>query len=253
MNSTEDIVLKSMFGKPVFIKDICAVFPATLEEIAFEGYETFQEHLQILFLPKPSDGDLSQIVEGLTDFQYLLLMTTLDTNFLLKFKEAFNFFTHENVMFSMDNEKIIIGPLSEQHLMGEDDFEEFKKVITIMYRLENLQNDENEIRASDSEFVKALKRQQAENRKKLKKAKKVGKNAGQEDLRFSDLIGSLACGLNISIAEVGKITYYAFYDQLKRMGWHEEFDINNRAALAGAKLKQSQLKHWIKSMYGDNK
>jgi hypothetical protein len=32
------------------------------------------------------------------------------------------------------------------------------------------------------------------------------------------------------------------------MSWREEFDINTRASLAGAKLDKSKLSHWIKSM-----
>ena len=45
-----------------------------------------------------------------------------------------------------------------------------------------------------------------------------------------------------------KLSYYAFQDQLKRMGWHEEFNINTRAAMAGAKIGKDKLSHWIKTM-----
>ena len=50
------------------------------------------------------------------------------------------------------------------------------------------------------------------------------------------------------MSNIWNITYYAFQDQLKRMGWHERFNINNRAALAGAKIDKSELKYWIKSI-----
>ena len=49
------------------------------------------------------------------------------------------------------------------------------------------------------------------------------------------------------------ITYYAFHDQLKRMGWRDQFIINNQAALAGAKLKKDQLKHWMRSIASSDK
>jgi len=32
------------------------------------------------------------------------------------------------------------------------------------------------------------------------------------------------------------------------MGWYEEFNINSRAAMAGAKIKKDKLTHWIKNM-----
>jgi len=41
-------------------------------------------------------------------------------------------------------------------------------------------------------------------------------------MKLSDLIGSITindCGLNIH--NIWDITYYAFHDQLKRMGWRD--------------------------------
>jgi hypothetical protein len=32
------------------------------------------------------------------------------------------------------------------------------------------------------------------------------------------------------------------------MGWYEEFNINSRAAMAGAKISKEKLSHWIKNM-----
>jgi hypothetical protein len=60
------------------------------------------------------------------------------------------------------------------------------------------------------------------NREKVRKAK--AKKAAQEksDMKFSDLIGSMTindCGLNM--VNIWDITYYAFHDQLKRMGWRD--------------------------------
>ena len=92
------------------------------------------------------------------------------------------------------------------------------------------------------------------NREKVARAKAKQRKQSGSDIQFSDLVGSVAagnCGLNIKT--IWDITYYAFHDQLKRMGWREQFDINNRAAMAGAKLKKSQLKHWIKSIASDDK
>lgn len=90
-----------------------------------------------------------------------------------------------------------------------------------------------------------------EGRKKVAKAKKKeAKKKGEGgDLELSDLIGSLTIGSNsYNLTNVWDLTYYAFQDQLKRMGWHEEFNINTRASLAGAKLDKNKLSHWIKSM-----
>jgi len=60
------------------------------------------------------------------------------------------------------------------------------------------------------------------NRERVRKAKAKKAAAEKSDLKFSDLIGSITindCGL--SMANIYNITYYAFQDQLKRMGWRD--------------------------------
>ena len=54
------------------------------------------------------------------------------------------------------------------------------------------------------------------------------------------------------MANIYDITYYAFQDQLKRMGWRDQYDINSRAAMAGAKIDKKQLKHWMRSITFDD-
>ena len=79
--------------------------------------------------------------------------------------------------------------------------------------------------------------------------RKAKKKNGETDIELSDLIASLAIGNNgYNMLNVWDLTYYAFQDQLKRMSWREEFDINTRASLAGAKLDKDKLSHWIKTM-----
>ena len=88
----------------------------------------------------------------------------------------------------------------------------------------------------------------------MRKAKAKQAAREKSDLKLSDLIGSITinnCGLNMT--NIWNITYYAFHDQLKRMGWRDQFNINNQAALAGAKLKKSQLKHWMRSLANSEK
>ena len=100
---------------------------------------------------------------------------------------------------------------------------------------------------SDTERVRALKIQMLEGRKKRAAAK--AKADGKDGLKFPDLVGSVAVGCEgLNINNIWNLTYYAFQDQLKRMSWHEEFDINTRAAMAGAKIGKDKLSHWIKSM-----
>jgi hypothetical protein len=67
---------------PIFLDDICAIYPATLREIVEEGYDNFQQYLGILTSSKPAskseDKELNNLLNDLSDFEYLLLMITLD-------------------------------------------------------------------------------------------------------------------------------------------------------------------------------
>ena len=258
MNLTDDEVLKFQRGSPVFLDDICAIYPAKMGEIVDEGYSNFQKYLNVLIAEKPvinksDDSELKDLMEQLTDFQYLLMMTAVDPEINQTVKDAFRFFTHENIVFSLDPAQIIIGPIEEKHLLTEEKFYDLQRILKRMYFIEQ-EGEEIIISKDDPPAVRRLKEQMRRNREKVRKAK--AKQAAQEgsDLKFSDLIGSITidnCGLNME--NVWNITYYAFHDQLKRMGWRDQFNINNQAALAGAKLKKNQLKHWMRSIASSDK
>ena len=257
MNLTDNEVLKFLKGGPVFIEDICAVYSATLGEIVDIGYDKFQQYLSILTATKPTDikgeKELNDLLESISDYQYLLLMVSMDASVNSLVKGAFRFFTHSEVAFSLDPPGIFLGPLEEKHILDEQHFYDLQRILKRMYFLE-VEGEEIIIYEDDDPATKRLKMQMRANREKVRRAK--AKKAAQEksDMSMSDLIGSMAlndCGLNIH--DIWDITYYAFHDQLKRMGWRDQFNINQKAALAGAKINKSQLKHWMRSIASPDK
>ena len=253
MNLTDDVVLKFQKGSPVLLDDVCAIYPATLGEIVDEGYSKFQQYLTLLTSTKPDgknnhDTEMAKLLTELTDFQYILLIASIDENIREILIQAFNFFIHEKVTFSLDPPQIIIGESESQRLVTEKNFYDFQQILRRMYFLE-VEGEEIVINPTDSPAVIQLKKQMQANREKVRKAKAKEAARKHNDLKFSDLIGSITinnCGLNMK--NIWNITYYAFHDQLKRMGWRDQFNINNQAAMAGAKLKKEQLKHWMRSI-----
>lgn len=258
MNLTDDEVLKFISGVPVLFDDVCAIYPLTLHEIITVGYSVFQQYLGILISEKPvldehQDSEFKKVIAELTDFQYFLMMTQLDANINVLVKEAFKLFTHEEVTFSLEPPQIIIGPIEEQHFLNENNFYEFQRILRRMYFIEQ-DGEEIVINADDPPHVRRLKEKMRMNREKVRKAKAKQSAREKTELKFSDLIGSICinnCGLNME--NIWNITYYAFHDQLKRMGWRDQFNINNQAAMAGAKIKKSQLKHWMRSIASSDK
>lgn len=253
MNLTDDEILKFQKGTPILLEDICAIYSVTIGEIVDLGYSKFQQYLGVLTALKPDahsakDKQLKQVLDEITDFQYFLMMTALDNEVSQITKEAFRFFIHDDVIFSLDPAQIIIGPIDEKHIMDEDKFYDFQRILRRMYFLEQ-EGEDIIIHKDDSIAVRNMKIQMRKNRERVRKAKAKQAAREKSDLAFSDLIGSITinnCGLNME--NIWNITYYALQDQLKRMGWRDQFEINNRAALAGAKLNKKQMKHWMRSI-----
>lgn len=253
MSLTDDEALKFLSGTPVLFEDVCAIYPATLREIAEVGYENFEKFLGILTVTKPTDikkedKELNELFSKLTGFQYLLSLTFFDPNAMLLVRRAFKFFIHEDVTFFMEPVEIVVGNPDDKHIINENNFYDFQRILKHMYFLD-IEGEEIIINDNDSPTLKRMKRQMIANREKVKRAK-AKKNAQEKnDLKFSDLIASLPlnnCGLNL--INIWDMTYYAFHDQLKRMGWRDQFNLNHQAALAGAKIKEKDLKHWIRSI-----
>ena len=253
MNLTDNETLKFMKGSPIILDDICAIHSVKLGEIVDIGYDKFQQYLSILTTEKPlpdagTDQEMKELLEQITDFQYLLMLATMDLKINETIKSAFRFFTHENIIFSLDPPQIIIGQGDVQHNLTEESFYDFQRILRRMYFLE-IEGEEIIIYDDDPLPTKRLKMQMRANREKVRRAKAAKARQEGSDLKFSDLIGSMTindCGLNM--VNIWDITYYAFHDQLKRMGWRDQFNINQKAALAGAKLKKSELKHWMRSI-----
>lgn len=255
MNSTNDsLTLKCLRGSPIFVDDVCAVYPPKLGEIADLGYEKFLTYLNAITMERPEvnkkeNPELAEALENLSDFQYMIWLTQVDAQMNSILKGAFRFFLHENVFFSLQPAEITVGTLEEKHILDEEGFYSLRRYIKKVCWLDRDSGDEIIIYADDDPRTKALKQQMIVNRKRVARAKAKQQGGGDTELEFSDLVASVAagnCGLNID--NIWNITYYAFHDQMKRMGWREQFDINQRAAMAGAKIKKEDLKHWIKSI-----
>lgn len=251
MNLTEDEILKFQKGTPVFLDDICAVYSATVGEIVDLGYSKFQQYLGVITAVKPivhNDNELMQALNKLSDFEYILMMVHMDIKSNQVLKEAFKFFTHEQVSFSLSPAQIVVGLLQQKHILNEEKFYQLQSLIKRAYFLQ-LEGEEIIINKDDPPSLKRLKMQMRENREKVRRAKAKEAARKGTDLHFSDLIGSLTINhCNINAVNVYDMTYYMFHDQLKRMGWRDEYDINSRAAMAGAKINKSQLKYWMRSI-----
>ena len=242
-----------MCGLPIVFDDVCLVYSPTLREIAAEGYDRFHQYLSYVLITKPAmeNKELEELLSPLTDFEFLILLSQSDLNNHKVISAAFQFFTKDKPTFVASPPQIILGDPSEKRILNKDNFDNFQEAVKMVCAMLDKREETIKFLPTDTPKVRELKQKMLKGRKdraaaKKKEAKK--KNEGGE-LNFTDLIGSLAIGSNAyNLTNIWDLTYYAFQDQLKRMGWYEEFNINTRASLAGAKLDKNKLSHWIKSM-----
>ena len=194
--------------------------------------------------------ELKELLSPLSDFEYLVLLAQMDPENQKLISAAFQFFTGDKPTFVNTPVSIILGDITEKRVLTKDNFTGFSELIALACAMRNPKEDTIEFLDSDTPRVRALKEKMLKGRRDREEAKKKArKKDGESELELSDLIGSLTIGSNsYNMSNVWDLTYYAFQDQLKRMSWREEFDINTRASMAGAKLDKSKLSHWIKSM-----
>lgn len=252
MSSTDDKVLKFMCGLPVMYGDICLVKSPFLKDIAAEGLSKFYQYLSFMTIKKPimENEEIQKLLSPLSDFEYLVLLAQMEPENHKIISAAFQFFTDDKPIFLTQPTRIVLGDATEKRVLTKDNFIGFSELVSLACAMRDPKEDTIEFLDSDTPRVRALKEKMLKGRRDREEAKKKAKRqSGEKELELSDLIASLAIGSNTyNMSNVWDLTYYAFQDQLKRMSWREEFDINTRASLAGAKLDKNKLSHWIKSM-----
>ena len=252
MSSTDDKVLKFMCGLPVMYGDVCLVKSPFLKDIAAEGLSKFYQYLSFMTIKKPimENEEIQKLLSPLSDFEYLVLLAHMDPENHKIISAAFQFFTDDKPIFLTQPTRIVLGDATEKRVLTKDNFIGFSELVSLACAMRDPKEDTIEFLDSDTPRVRALKEKMLKGRRDREEAKKKAKRqSGEKELELSDLVASLAIGSNTyNMSNVWDLTYYAFQDQLKRMSWREEFDINTRASLAGAKLDKNKLSHWIKSM-----
>ncbi len=246
-----------MAGIPIKVfdnqsKELCKVYPVTLREIAEVGAKNFYSYLNVFTLNKEDiDEYFSQQAEidgDFTPFQFLLVLTQVDPQYLVTAQMAFKMFLHEDsVSFLAQNEAIVLGDIKEERVINNELFEQIRTYVQAANLLDTQSAEAKMDNPSDAKAAQII--------KKLKEGRKAREKAKSgSELTFSDLVASLAAGGNgLNILNIWDLTYYAFNDQFKRMQMREEYENSYRSILAGADPKKVKLKYWISNIQDKDK
>ena len=253
MSSTDDRVLRYLVGKPNIFEDVCLIYSPLIKEIAAEGISNFYKYISLLTIHKPEgkkirDAEVREQMEKLSDFQYLLFVCASDAELMKTLVRGLEFFTKEKALASIKTEQIFLGEPEEKRVIDERVFYKFQEEIKLACALRDTSEQDIELLETDTEQVRALKMKLLEGRR-IREEKKAKHDEAQSKILFSDLVASLPLAqVGLNILTVQDISYYALQDQLRRSGWKEEFEINTRASLAGAKIDKKKMSYWIRNM-----
>lgn len=241
-------------GFPISFKDICEVFPPTVNDVVgntkFGVYSTIftltQEDLDNIYL---KDETVKQVP---TPFQYLMMNYYSEEEMRGYIEEAFNFFIHEPVTIVPEIEMLLIGKSEEEldpdvdlenpRLITSDTYFDFQNCIRMSMGQDLVEPPEEEEENLDPR-VKRWKMKVKES-EKIVKAKKA-KNAPT----LGTLLAAICCmGIGLNPLNIGEISYACVQWLIAMYQQNEEYDIDIKALLAGADSKKVKPKYWIKNL-----
>jgi hypothetical protein len=237
--------LKLLKGSPIYVDNI-AVYPLTIGEITDLGLDKYNLYLNLININKDKfEIDDEEISNFDTICQFCL--HNIDIGVEKKFKElyfdALKTFLRNDINFVVDDDctYFIVGDISEHCIISNINYEQIVEIIKHQNCLIKI-NEEDECNPADEKA-----RQLLERRKKVRELLAKAKNQNDDDpLTLADLVSILiANGNGVTPFNVWDMNFYMFNNQFNRMRMLEEYDINIRSLLAGAKSEDINMKHWM--------
>ena len=245
---------KIFLGLPIKFKDVCEIFPPTVNDVVgndkFSIYSTIftltQEDLDNIYL---KDETVKQVP---TPFQYLMMNYYSEEEMRGYIKEAFNFFIHEPVTIVPEIEMLLIGKsedeldpdvdLESPRLITEDIFFDFQNHIRMVMGQKPVETPKEEEEDLDPRIkrwkMKIKESEKIINAKKSKTAPTLG-----------TLLAAICCmGIGLTPLSIGEISYACVQWLIAMYQQNEEYDIDIKALLAGADSKKVKPKYWIKNL-----
>ena len=243
-----------LLGFPIDFKDICQVYPPTVNDVVgnkdFGIYQSLftmtQEELDKAFLQD------ERVTQAPTPFQYLLINYYQDEQVRQKIHEAFNYFIHEPVTIVPEIEMLLIGKsedeinpdvdLENPRLLTAENYFDFQNTIRKSMGMEDEKPPEPEEENLDPRIKRyKMKVKQHDEIIKKKKAKTTP--------TLGTLLTAICCmGIGLNPLNIGEISYACVQWLITMEQQKEEYDIDIRALLAGADSKKVKPKYWIKNI-----
>ena len=225
----------------------------TIEEIAYIGEEAFFGGIQMIqFKKEHLILDNLSGLENISDFQILLslLQNTKDPASQIQrvnLEMVLTLMFPEYRILIMPN-MIAFTANGENHIINEENFEEFQKVIKAMYNMDGSARNEIEYNPANP-AARAIVDKIKRGREKVKIIKNQN-SEGQSQSILSRYISILAVGEQKDINSFKKYTVFQLFDEFNRFSLKQQFDQNLSFRLAGAQ-DLPQPEDWMANLYSN--
>lgn len=238
----ESLKLKLIKGSPLLLQKTNAFFlPKTVGEIIDFGYTDFLTIFHFFTLEKEDLKDFTQLPQVTVFFYFLLLLNNdPDSELSRIIQKGFYFFIGaENLRPNLiDNSLLFDYNGITDITMSEEGFAELAQYINMVYN--GGVAKEKEV-PPQSEAERRFK----EKFDRLRKEREAAKQKKGGNTNFSDMLGGYVVrNYSMTLQDVLNLPYYAFFFLLRKLQNYDEYDLQLRAMLAGADVKD-KLHHWI--------
>ena len=230
--------LQLMRGRGVKVGDLL-IKPLNIGEIEELTESKYFQYISILTINKNS---FKVEDEEIALFDLVFAVCTREEEFRNLFISSMSCFLREEIKMYANNSGFFFYTENKEicSFITKDNYNDIIEVIKLQNCLtKKIEDEENPANEKARQILERQKRARA----LLTKAKKQGDG---EPLTLADLVSILSSnGNGVTPFNVWDLNFYMFNNQFNRMKMLEEYDINIRSLLAGAKSEDIQLKHWM--------
>ena len=218
----------------------------TIEEISFLGEEEFLSGVNCLCVDKDNfvQDENAEVIANINNFQLLMMIIEQDKSHKIRQNMQSTLklmFPAYQIVFTP--RAIMLNNNGESFIVDERNFESLQLICRQVFCVHKTDGDKfNPQGAKAKEIAQKL----------LKARKRVAELKAQENPCSSVLgqhISVLAVGLHsMSLKDLIHCTIFQIYDLMERFGLYTGYDMDMRARLAGADIKQDP-ENWMKPIH----
>jgi len=217
----------------------------TIKEISYIGEEALFAGCELLNFSKDKLSPEDKInLENKSNFE-ILMSIMKDRNLAVQKNKVYAIMVltliFPDYKVSIESKQIALIKEEKKHCLNDDNFEEFKNIISTMFCLKSHNKDDYNVKSNKAKEL-------AEKLKKGRAKAAQAKGESQKIALLSRYVSILAVGEYKSFDTLLNYTVYQLFDEFERFELKQSFDMYTQAKMAGAK-DLDDIENWMKDIH----